>query len=312
MLLNIENFEDFDKIGVYKITNLKNQKYYIGSTEQSFKDRYKAHKNALNRGTHKNSHLQKAWLKYGGKMFTFEILEICSKENCREREQYYLDQGDWKKMYNINKKATGPSLESETIEKQLNSRKKTNEKFLLYYRKVKNGEITLNDVPEKYKSRINTWLHFEPWNKGKHYQSTDHLKVHHAKSDRSSAKNTFREKYPIIYVYDSKMKFLGSYRSAKDLEELSLSENFPIKSRFKKERMKIPIKKLQSVNINKCAKTGKPYKGLYFSYEPLHPGTDDANEPKSVKSWNANTEVNIESKKSVSPYSIETETEKSE
>ena len=66
------------------------------------------------------------------------------------------------------------------------------------------------------------------------------------------------------------------------------------------------------LRINKAAKTGKTYKGLYFSYQPLHLGIDDVNEPKSVKVWNDNTEVTIETKESIAPYSVETETEISE
>jgi hypothetical protein len=84
-------------------------------------------------------------------------------------------------------------------------------------------------------------------------------------------------------VYDENNNFLGSFRSSKDLEELSESLDLPIKSRFKTSRMGIPLKHLQSVNINKAIKKGTSYKGLYFYDKPLHPGTDDVSEPKSVK-----------------------------
>lgn len=313
MLINIDNLETLDLVGVYRIKNIKTNKFYIGSTIDSFRMRLKAHKEALNRGSHKNKYLQNAWNKYGAEAFVFEIVEVCEKDNCREREQYYLDLGPWKQMYNINSLATGPCLEQETIEKQVKTRKITNAECLEYYRKVQNGEMKLDAVPEKHRGRINTWINYEPWNKGKHYKSTDHLKVPHKKSDRSNVKNVFREKYPVIYVYDCNKIFLGSYRSAKDLEELSENENFPIKSRFKGEsRMGVPVKKLQSANINKAAKTGKTYKNLYFFYQPLHPGMDDVNEPKSVKSWNANAEVIEEIKTSSTPYSVEIETANAE
>lgn len=76
--------------------------------------------------------------------------------------------------------------------------------------------------------------------------------------------------------------------------------------------MGIPINKLQSVNINKAIIYNKTYKGLYFYNKPLHQGIDDVNEPKSVKVWDDNTEVTIETKKSIAPYSVETEPEISE
>lgn len=108
--------------------------------------------------------------------------------------------------------------------------------------------------------------------------------------------------------YDSNWNFIDCFRSSKDLEDLSLSLDLPINSRFKKKRGNCELNKLQSCNINRAIKSNTTYKGLYFKNKPLHQGIDDANEPKSVKSWNANTEVNTELKNSVSPYSIETET----
>jgi len=85
-------------------------------------------------------------------------------------------------------------------------------------------------------------------------------------------------------VYDLKQNFLDSFRSSTDLEEMSLTLNFPIKSRFSVDRGDVPLKYLQAVSINKAMRLGKPYKGLYFYSQPLHPGKDDVNEPKSVKS----------------------------
>ena len=66
------------------------------------------------------------------------------------------------------------------------------------------------------------------------------------------------------------MNLLGEWRSAKDIEDFSKTNdnNLPIKSRFKGDkRMGIPVKFLQSVNINKACKTGKTYKNLYFKYK---------------------------------------------
>jgi group I intron endonuclease len=83
------------KTGVYKITNLKNNKIYIGSstsTKDGFKDRIKTHIRLLDRGEHYNKHLQSAWVKYGSQMFKFEILEeLTGKLKILEREQYYID-----------------------------------------------------------------------------------------------------------------------------------------------------------------------------------------------------------------------------
>lgn len=313
MKIITDNLENLSKIGVYKIQNLVNGKYYIGSTVDSFNKRLNHHYHALIRGNHKNEHLQNAWNKYGENSFEFIILEVCELEQVREREQYYIDQIPENLRYNINLLATGPCLAEESIQKQVNSTKKFYKECLVYYEQFKEGEIGFDSIPKCYQKRIKSYIDYTPWNKGKKYESTDHLKVpKKIKGDRSKDKNTKRNNLPIIYVYDENKNFIDSFRSAKDLEDLSLTLDLPIKSRFSKPRRGIPVNLLQSVNINKAAKTGNTYKGLYFSYQPLHPGMDDANEPKSVEVWNDNTEVIEETKKSSTPYSIEIEPEQSE
>lgn len=82
---------------------------------------------------------------------------------------------------------------------------------------------------------------------------------------------------------------------------MSLYLDLPVKSRFKKDRMGKSEKYLCSGNIKKAIKNKTLYKNLYFTNVPLHPGMDDVKEPKSVKVWNDNTEVIIESKKSITP-----------
>ena len=72
---------------VYKILNLKNGKYYIGSTKK-YNVRVKQHINRLNKNNHTNIKLQRAWNKYSSESFEFIVLEQC--ENYKEREDYHL------------------------------------------------------------------------------------------------------------------------------------------------------------------------------------------------------------------------------
>ena len=76
--------------GVYKITNMINGKFYIGSSK-NIKNRWHQHEILLNGGTHGNTYLQNAWNKYGDKNFKFEIVEECAPEMQFEREQFYLN-----------------------------------------------------------------------------------------------------------------------------------------------------------------------------------------------------------------------------
>jgi group I intron endonuclease len=86
---------DSKETGVYKITNLNNNKVYIGSStseRDGFKDRINTHIRLLNNKKHPNKHLQSSWDKYSYKSFKFEILEIIKgKDKIIEREQYYID-----------------------------------------------------------------------------------------------------------------------------------------------------------------------------------------------------------------------------
>jgi predicted GIY-YIG superfamily endonuclease len=93
---------------IYKITNIANNKIYIGSASY-YDKRMWNHITKLRDQTHHNKHLQNAWNKYGELNFRFEIIEqVDCKENLIKREQYYIDL--YKPFcieigYNINKKA---------------------------------------------------------------------------------------------------------------------------------------------------------------------------------------------------------------
>lgn len=62
------------KKGIYKITNLKNNKVYIGQSENLI-NREWSHFYWLDRNEHHNEHLQQSYNKHGRNNFKFEILE---------------------------------------------------------------------------------------------------------------------------------------------------------------------------------------------------------------------------------------------
>jgi group I intron endonuclease len=76
--------------GLYEIVNLANRKRYVGSSFD-IDSRWRSHKSALNRGRHRNSHLQRAWSKYGRDAFVFSVIKLTSREDKLKEEQALLD-----------------------------------------------------------------------------------------------------------------------------------------------------------------------------------------------------------------------------
>ena len=78
-------------IGIYKITNTINGKFYIGQAID-IEERWKSHRrNSLNsKSKEYNYPLYRAIRKYGIENFSFEIVEECSIEELNEKEIYYI------------------------------------------------------------------------------------------------------------------------------------------------------------------------------------------------------------------------------
>jgi len=86
--------------GIYEIRNLLNSHIYIGSSI-SIEKRWYHHIYTLDKKTHKNRYLQRAWNKYGESNFEFNILEECDtvEEILLSLEQKYIN--DLNPEYNI-------------------------------------------------------------------------------------------------------------------------------------------------------------------------------------------------------------------
>lgn len=76
-------------IGIYKITNNKNEKVYIGQSQNMY-ERWKQHRTALKNGNHPNKEMQKDWSK-SSRGFRWDVVEYCSLEKLNEREKYWID-----------------------------------------------------------------------------------------------------------------------------------------------------------------------------------------------------------------------------
>jgi len=99
------------KSGIYKIINVVNNKFYVGSAVD-LRRRKTRHFSELRLGKHNNAHLQAAWNKYGEKAFTFVVIEehpegtdLLAAENIWLKEHVGKDY-----CYNLGVDATAPML----------------------------------------------------------------------------------------------------------------------------------------------------------------------------------------------------------
>jgi hypothetical protein len=130
--------------GVYQIKNKNNNKVYIGSTSGRFSKRLTSHIRELIEYRHHSKHLQNCFNKNPNfEYFEISILEVCSSDQCLEREQFYLDlykPYDDKFGYNI----------SPTAASCLGIKKSEEEKIIIFERMRK---LSDDQVIEIFKLR---------------------------------------------------------------------------------------------------------------------------------------------------------------
>jgi group I intron endonuclease len=97
--------------GIYKIINVINNKFYVGSAVD-FKRRKTRHFSELRNGKHNNKYLQAAWVKYGEQAFIFVIVEdLPNDADLLMAENIWLKEHVGKDYcYNLGVDATAPML----------------------------------------------------------------------------------------------------------------------------------------------------------------------------------------------------------
>ena len=131
--------------GIYKITNLVNNKIYIGCAS-NIRTRKNGHLYDLRKGIHKNNYLQKAWNKYGELNFKFEVVELCDTDLLHEKEHFWVDYYsclDREIGYNL--KPTDPdgsSMHSEETKEKLRQANKGKKPSALCIQKLKERTLS--------------------------------------------------------------------------------------------------------------------------------------------------------------------------
>lgn len=96
---------------IYCITNLINNKKYIGKTLNSITDRFKEHCQDSTRRCEENRPLYRAMNKYGKENFKVELVDTCEENELSEKEIYYIQiYNTFKFGYNATKGGDGKIL----------------------------------------------------------------------------------------------------------------------------------------------------------------------------------------------------------
>lgn len=100
--------------GIYKITNLINNKAYIGRTNNFYK-RFRQYQYSFKnrKSKHLNEYMLRSAEKYGIDNFIFETLVICSLEESLDLENIYMDKfktTDRNFGYNMRKDSLGVEI----------------------------------------------------------------------------------------------------------------------------------------------------------------------------------------------------------
>lgn len=165
--------------GLYKIINLKTNKYYVGRTKDTMK-RFLRHKKDLMKNIHHCIYLQRAWNLYGAENFEFILEEvILNDKELRDREQYYLDNFS-ECLYNTSRNSGGGDLIS------YHPRKKEIVKKISDTLKHKNSKLSIQERSQKFGSpgELNGMF-------GKQHSKDAITKMSNAASIRVGEKNSF-------------------------------------------------------------------------------------------------------------------------
>lgn len=110
---------------IYKIRNVVNGKFYVGSTMDT-RERFRTHRKRLRTGKHHSKHLQAAWTKYGEDCFVFEVVEsVLAPEWLQAAEDVWLAENVGKEhCYNTSRYSDSPMRGIATVDHPCYGRKK--------------------------------------------------------------------------------------------------------------------------------------------------------------------------------------------
>ena len=222
------------KTGIYKITNLINQKSYIGCA-LDIEERWKKHKYTYNNKNSRqyNNSLYEAFRKYGLKNFSFEIIELIPERNpviLFQKEKYWI--AYFNTFYNGYNETEGGDC-GPIMPGEKNPMAKLSEEDVYNIRKLQAQNKMSNEVFELYKDKIGhrgfehiwqgeSWKHILPeviaYTKTQEYKS---LIRKYAKQVQDEKNGIYKFHQEIKKLKEQGEKRLDVYEKFKDFYSLS-------------------------------------------------------------------------------------------
>lgn len=187
---------------VYKITNLTNNKIYIGITNQGYKVRWYKHCSDANRST--GFPIHNAIQKYGKDNFQIEVIELIKDEDydqLKEREIYWINEFDSYNRevgYNLTLGGDGTFGKFHSDETKNKIRQKALGRTWSEEQKAKASET----------HKAKEYDHNEMSNRCK--KGNEIRWSNPEEHDKASVNNPNNRK---VYQYDKDMNFINEYRS---------------------------------------------------------------------------------------------------
>lgn len=187
---------------IYKITNLINQKSYIGLTHRTPELRWKEHIDITYGEKGRRHHLHNAILKYGLENFEFKILEEVSEDELNNREKY------WIKYYDTYDNGYNETYGGEgAIKYDYNN-------FLTMW----NEGFTVNEIAEEHGCNRNTVYYALSKIEGWKEEALLRREENNRKALNISRSN-------LIEVYDLDGNFISSYNSQREASIALFGDN---------------------------------------------------------------------------------------
>lgn len=149
-----------DKSGIYTITNLLDNKIYVGYAT-NFRKRKGDHISNLRKNKHKNIHLQRAFNRDGESNFKIELLEEYNIDILPSMEHYWcniLQTHNPEKGYNILPTSEfGLITHSKETRNKISNKLKNKKKSKEHIQNIsdsKKGFITTNEIKEKLRNSV--------------------------------------------------------------------------------------------------------------------------------------------------------------